>query len=58
VSGLCLERGLDEGVIIGEDIVITVVRIRGKRVKLLIEAPRTVHIDRFPEIYAVEGPDP
>ena len=44
---LVLTRKLRESIIIGDDIRITVVDIRGKQVKVAIEAPREVSVHRF-----------
>lgn len=43
---LVLQRNLNERIIIGDDIVITVVEILGGSVRLGIEAPRGVAVDR------------
>ena len=43
---LVLTRKLRESIIIGDDIRITVVDIRGKQVKVAIEAPREVSVHR------------
>jgi len=43
---LVLERKLHEKIVITGDIVITVVEIRGEKVKLGIAAPRELVIDR------------
>jgi carbon storage regulator len=43
---LVLTRKAGENVFIGQDIVISVVRTRGGRVRLGIEAPRTLSIRR------------
>lgn len=43
---LVLTRKELESVCIGDDIVITVTEVRGGRVKLAIDAPRHVRIDR------------
>ncbi len=43
---LVLTRKLRESIIIGDDIRITVVDIRGKQVKVAIEAPRDVSVHR------------
>lgn len=43
---LVLSRKLAESIIIGDDVVVTVVEVRGNRVKLGITAPRDVNIKR------------
>jgi carbon storage regulator len=55
---LVLTRHLDESIIIGDDIVITVLSIRGDKVRLGIEAPvdMPVHRDEvYAAIYAQHG---
>jgi carbon storage regulator len=47
---LVLSRQRDESIIIGDNIVITVVDVRGDKVRLGIEAPREVSVHRR-EIY-------
>lgn len=47
---LVLSRHRDESIIIGDDIVITVVDIRGDKVRLGIEAPKTMPVHRS-EVY-------
>jgi carbon storage regulator len=47
---LVLTRKKDESIIIGENIVVTVVEIRGDKVRLGIEAPRAVPVHRR-EVY-------
>lgn len=49
---LVLSRKKDESIVIDDNIVITVVEIRGDKVRLGIQAPREVPIHRS-EIYAV-----
>lgn len=51
---LILTRKLNEAIMIGEDIKITVVEIQGDKVKLGIEAPRELSILRQ-EIYNAVG---
>jgi carbon storage regulator len=43
---LCLTRSLGETIVIGENIRVTVTRIRGREVRLTIDAPRQVNIAR------------
>jgi carbon storage regulator len=47
---LVLSRNKDERIVIGDDVVITVVEVKGKKVKLGIEAPKTVSVHRQ-EVY-------
>ena len=47
---LVLSRHRDESIIIGDNIVITVVDVRGDKVRLGIEAPREVSVHRR-EVY-------
>ena len=48
---LVLSRHRDESVIIGENIAITIVDIRGDKVRLGIEAPREIPVHRL-EVYS------
>lgn len=43
---LVLSRRKEEQIRIGDDIVITVVEIRGDKVRLGIDAPKSIRIDR------------
>lgn len=43
---LILSRHVNERIVIGDDIVVTVVEIRGDRVRLGIDAPQEVRVDR------------
>jgi len=47
---LVLSRQRDESIIIGDNVVITIVDIRGDKVKLGIEAPREISVHRQ-EVY-------
>ncbi len=47
---LVLSRQRDESIIIGDNVVITIVDVRGDKVKLGIEAPREVSVHRQ-EVY-------
>ncbi|MFV1967092.1 MAG: carbon storage regulator CsrA [Pirellulaceae bacterium] len=48
---LVLSRKRNEQIVIGDDIVITIVEIRGDKVRLGIDAPCTVPVHRH-EVYA------
>ncbi len=43
---LVLTRRLEEKIVIGNDICITILSIEGDRVRLGIEAPKSVRVDR------------
>lgn len=43
---LTLSRKLDEEIVIGDDIVVKILRIDGQQVKLGISAPPEVRVDR------------
>jgi carbon storage regulator len=47
---LVLSRHRDESIIIGDDVVVTIVDIRGDKVRLGIEAPQDVPVHRQ-EVY-------
>jgi carbon storage regulator len=47
---LVLSRQRDESIIIGDNVVITIVDVRGDRVRLGIEAPREISVHRR-EVY-------
>ena len=47
---LVLSRTRDEQIVIGDDIIITVVEIRGDKVRLGVEAPRETPVHRN-EVY-------
>lgn len=47
---LVLSRQRDESIIIGDNIVVTIVDVRGDKVKLGIEAPQSVSVHRR-EVY-------
>lgn len=48
--GVVLSRKKNESIVINDDIIITVVEIRGDKVRLMIEAPREVPFHRK-EVY-------
>lgn len=43
---LCLTRKINEQILIGDDVVVTVLSVQGSRVKLGIDAPDGVRITR------------
>ena len=47
---LVLSRKMNEAIVIGENIVVTVIDIRGDKIRLGIEAPRHVSVHRR-EVY-------
>lgn len=47
---LVLSRRIQEGICIGDDIVLTIVEIRGDKVRLGIEAPKEIPVHRR-EVY-------
>jgi carbon storage regulator len=47
---LVLSRQRDESIVIGDNVVVTIVDVRGDRVRLGIEAPREVSVHRR-EVY-------
>jgi carbon storage regulator len=55
---LVLNRKIGERIVIGDDIVVTVVKVQGKQVRLGIEAPLSVSIRRqelLPQDMSDEG---
>lgn len=56
--GLVLSRKEETGVMIGDSIRVTVVEIRGDKVRLLFEAPPDVSIHREEVYAAIHGPVP
>lgn len=57
---LVLSRHRDESIIIGDNVVVTIVDIRGDKVRLGIEAPATVSVHRQEVYLAIQrkGGDP
>ena len=51
---LVLSRKTDEKVVIGDNIVVTIVEVKGDNVKIGIEAPRSIKIYRAEIFEAVE----
>ena len=44
---LILTRGIDESIVIAGDITVTVYAVKGNQVRIGVDAPRTVTIDRL-----------
>jgi len=51
---LVLSRRTDESIMIGHDVVVTVLEVRGDTVRLGISAPRTVDVHREEVFLALE----
>ncbi|QDV26718.1 carbon storage regulator CsrA [Aureliella helgolandensis] len=51
---LVLSRNLDESIVIGEQIEIVIVEVRGDRVRLGIKAPRTTAVHRKEVFQAIK----
>jgi len=43
---LVLARKCGESIVVGDDVRISVIRVKGNRVKLAIEAPREISVER------------
>ena len=52
---LVLSRSKDESIVVGDNIVITVVEIRGDKVRLGIEAPKEVPVHRKEVWVKIQG---
>jgi carbon storage regulator len=55
---LVLTRKTDESIVIGDDIVVTVIRVRDGKVRLGIEAPKEVAVHRREVYLAIKGGEP
>jgi carbon storage regulator len=53
---LVLTRRIEESIIIGENIKVTIVAINGNSIRLGIEAPRDIEIVREELYYKMKGP--
>jgi carbon storage regulator len=51
---LILSRRINEKIVIGDDIIVSVVEVRGDQVKLGIEAPRNVKVFREEVFIAIQ----
>ena len=52
---LVLSRHRDESIMIGDDVVVTIVDIRGDKVRLGIEAPQSIPVHRQEVYEAIQG---
>ena len=55
---LVLSRKKNESIIISDDIIVTVIEIRGDKVRLGIEAPKDISVHRREVYEAIHGTDP
>ena len=58
---LVLSRNKQESIIIGDDIIVTIIDVRGDKVRVGIQAPRDVSVDRqeiWDKIQAEKGINP
>lgn len=51
---LVLSRKIDEGVVIGDNVTIRILGVKGKQVRIGIEAPREVRVNRA-EVFEQES---
>jgi len=54
---LVLTRKMNEAIVIGENIVVTVIDIRGDKIRLGIEAPKHVSVHRQEVYERIKPPD-
>jgi carbon storage regulator len=52
---LCLSRKKNESIVINDNVVVTVVEVRGDKVRIGIEAPRDVTVHRQEVLEAILG---
>lgn len=55
---LVLSRKKNEQIMIGEDVVLTIVDVRGDKVRIGIEAPSHIPVHRQEVYLALQEPDP
>jgi carbon storage regulator len=55
---LVLTRRANESIVIGEEIVVTILEVRGDQVRVGIEAPRSVSVHRQEVFDALQEGDP
>ena len=55
---LILTRRIGESVMIGDDVSITVLRVKGNQVRLGVNAPRTVSVQREEIFERIKSEDP
>lgn len=54
---LIVSRGVDDSVVIGDEIIVTVIEVRGDKVRLGITAPREASVHRREVYDAIVGCD-
>jgi len=52
---LILSRRVNEKIVIGDEIIVSVIEVRGDQVKIGIEAPRTVKVFRLEVFEAIQA---
>ena len=52
---LILTRRVGESVMIGEDVTVTVLRVKGNQVRLGVNAPKTVSVQREEILKKIQG---
>jgi carbon storage regulator len=52
---LILSRRVNEKIVIGENVVVSIIEVRGDQVKIGIEAPKTVKVFRQEVFDAIQG---
>ena len=52
---LVLSRRRNEKIVIGDDITITVLEVRGDQIQLGIQAPRSIPVHRWEVVRAIHG---
>jgi carbon storage regulator CsrA len=55
---LILTRRVGEAVMIGDDITITVLRVKGNQVRLGVDAPKTVSVQREEILKKIQSGEP
>ena len=58
---IVLPRKVGEGVVIGDDIIVTVIEVRGDKVRLGVQIPKEMSLHRkevYDAIHGTDGPTP